>query len=123
MKGRILVIDDEQETVELLKVRLEANRFEVISASNGEEGLEKVHYEKPDLIIVDVLMPKMDGYTFVRELKTNRETSRLPLIVLTGKVKMEELFKLEGVEDYLIKPFKINDLLDRIHKYLPNAAN
>ncbi len=118
MTKKILVIEDDPETIELLTSRLEANRFEMISASDGEEGLEKVNDDKPDLIILDVMLPKMDGYTFIRELKARKATEKIPVIVLTGKKKMEELFKLEGVEDYIVKPYKINDLLERIQKYL-----
>src|SRR3989338_1841917 len=103
MNKKILVIDDEPEMTELLKSRLESQSYEIITAHDGEEGLEKARYEKPDLIILDVLMPKMDGYTFVRELKVEEATKGIPVIVLTAKRRMQDLFKLEGIHDYILK--------------------
>lgn len=118
MDKKILVIDDDPNIVELLKNRLIANHFQVVTAANGEEGVAALQAEKPDLVIVDVLMPKMDGYTFVRTLRRQESTKNIPVIVLTAKDKMKDLFELEGVKDYMVKPYRPEDLLERIKKNL-----
>jgi DNA-binding response OmpR family regulator len=118
MAKKILVIDDDPHIVELLKNRLMACSYQVATAHDGEEGLEQVRKENPDLIIVDVLMPKMDGYTFVRTLKRSDPTKAIPVIVLTAKDKMKELFELEGVKDYMVKPYRPEDLLKKIRSNL-----
>ncbi|MBN3039115.1 MAG: response regulator [Candidatus Omnitrophica bacterium] len=119
MAKKILVIDDEPHIVQLLKSRLQANGYEVVAASNGKEGLERVEQENPDLIILDILMPAMDGYTFVRRLrKASRE---IPVIVLTGQGAMQDLFAVEGINDYMVKPFKAEELLEKIEKYIGKA--
>lgn len=118
MSKKILVIDDDPNIVELLKRRLTASQYIVVTASNGEEGLQQVSAEKPDLIIVDVLMPKMDGYTFVRTLRRDDEYRGLPVIVLTAKDKMKDLFELEGVKDYIVKPYRPEDLMEKVKRNL-----
>ncbi len=118
MSSKILIIDDELDIVSMVKMRLEANNYTVISAFNGLEGLEKVKNEKPDLIILDIMMPKMDGFTFVQELKKNSEGKKIPIIILSVKDKMQDIFKMEGVQDYVIKPFVAEMLLERIRKYI-----
>lgn len=121
VKKRILVVDDEPELVKALKIRLESARYEVITAHDGEEGIMKAREENPDLIILDIMMPKMDGFTTLKELKKRCKESDKPLppvIVLTAKEKMQDLFAIEGVKDYVVKPFEHQDLLDRIVKLL-----
>jgi CheY-like chemotaxis protein len=118
MGKRILIIDDEPGIIDVLKTRLENHAFEVLGAADGEEGLAKVIIQKPDLIILDVLMPEMDGYSFLLELKKLEGGGAIPVIVLTGKDRMEEIFKLEGIQDYLHKPFEPEQLIAKIRKYL-----
>ncbi len=113
---KILIIDDEPHIVKMVESRLKMNDYEVVSAFNGREGLNKVHDETPDLIILDVMMPKMDGYTFVRELK--KEKNETPVIVLTAKTGMADLFEMEGVVAYIQKPFETEDLLKIISRAL-----
>lgn len=117
MKKKVLVIDDDPNIVELIKNRLSVNGYQVVTAYDGEQGLEQVSAEKPNLVIVDVLMPKMDGYTFVRTLRKQEETRELPVIVVTAKDKMRDLFELEGIRDYLIKPYQSEDLLMKVAQY------
>ena len=117
-KKKILVIDDELDFVNLVKVRLEANGYEVIDALNGEDGLKKAEAENPDLILLDIMMPKKDGYTLLRELKYKEATKSIPVIVLTAKPGMRDLFGMEGVSDYIVKPFEDEELLLRIKKTL-----
>lgn len=121
MPKKILVIDDEPELVKAMKIRLESEGYDVIAAYDGEEGLKKTEEETPDLIVLDIMMPKMDGYTTLQELKKKHSNSNKPLppvIVLTAKDKMKDLFALEGVEDYVVKPFENQDLLNRIGRLL-----
>lgn len=117
-KKKILVIDDEPDIVNLVKMRLEANNYQVCTASDGEEGLKKAESEKPDLIILDIMMPKKDGYTFLLEAKKKGLIDNTPVITLTARPKMKELFKPEGVKDYILKPFEAQELLEKINKYL-----
>jgi len=118
MTKKILVIDDEPDIRDLVRSRLEASRFDVISACDGQEGMEKVEAEKPDLIIADIMMPRMDGFTFILELKRMEGCKDIPVIILTVKEKMEELFKIEGVTDYVVKPFEPEKLMEKVNKYL-----
>lgn len=117
---KILVIDDDPNIVELLKSRLTANQFDVRTAKDGQEGLRKVEASPPDLIILDILMPHMDGFTFVRALK--RLEKKIPVIVLTAKDKMRDLFELEGIHHYIVKPYHPEDLLKRIHTCLDSIS-
>ena len=114
---RILIVDDEPHLVKLVKLRLEANGYEVATALNGLEGLKEAEENHPDLIIVDVMMPKMDGYTFVKNIRVRDELKAIPIIVLTVKNKLENLFKAEGVKDYIVKPFDAENLLEKVKKY------
>ena len=118
MKKKILVIDDDADVRSLAKIRLEASDFEVILASNGEEGFQKLETEKPNLVIVDIMMPKMDGYTLVQEIKARSSIRDVPIIILTSRVGMKDLFEIEGVSDYITKPYDVNDLLRTIRKHV-----
>lgn len=115
---KILVIDDDRNLVELIKKRLEANGYAVVSALDGLEGLEKVDKENPDLIILDIKMAKMDGYTMLRKLDEDDRSANIPVIILTGYDGMQDLFELEGIRDYILKPFDGQDLLLRISRAL-----
>jgi len=116
MGKRILIIDDEPHIIKVIKSRLEINDYEVITASDGEEGMEKVKTDSPDLIVLDMLMPKMDGYTFVRELKNTGK--KIPVIVLTAKHEVEGTFIEGEVKECILKPFQPDDLLNKINKHL-----
>lgn len=114
MAKKILVIDDDPHIVELLKSRLTASSYLVVTAHDGEAGLVQVEKEHPDLIICDVLMPKMDGYTFVRTLKRQDVGRAIPIIMLTAKDKMKDLFEIEGVRDYMVKPYRPEELMKKV---------
>ena len=116
MKNKILLIDDEVNIVKIVKLRLEANGYNVATAFDGEEGLDKVVSEKPDLIIVDIGMPKLGGYEFANKIKQDGATASIPIIVFTANSRMKELFKIEGVKDYVLKPFNEKELLGKISK-------
>lgn len=113
-EGKILIIDDEPDFAQLLKKRLEASGYTVNIAVNGNEGLVKIKSERPDVVLLDILMPDKDGYTMLREMKDDESISRTPVIILTARPYMQDLFAIEGIHDYLVKPVDDADLLLRI---------
>lgn len=117
-KRKILIVDDEIDFVNMIKIRLEAKDYEVLGANDGQEGLNMAQEEKPDVILLDILMPDKDGYTMIRELKLSDDTKDIPVIVVTAKTGMSDLFKVEGIDNYLVKPFDDKELLKRIEKVL-----
>lgn len=109
----ILVIDDEPHIVELIKNILEFENYKVRFAYNGIEGIEQVKVKEPSLIILDIMMPEMDGYEFTEKLKTDDKYKDIPIVMLTAKGKTSDMQKgyLSGVEGYISKPFNSYDLL------------
>jgi len=122
MAKKILLVDDDPHIVQLLKTRLLASQYEIVTASNGEVGYEKLKVESPDLVLLDVLMPQMDGYAFVLRMKEDNFLSRTPVIMLTAKDNMKDLFEMEGVSDYIVKPFQAVDLLKKIEMVLKKRS-
>ena len=118
MAKKILIVDDEADIVRLLQTRLEANGYEVSTAGDGRSGLERMEGDRPDLILLDVMMPRMDGFSFVKELRKQEHQQAVPIIVLTAKEMMSDIFKMEGVSDYIVKPFETEQLLATIQKYV-----
>ena len=119
--AKILIVDDDKGTVEVVKNTLVGQNYEVITAYDGKEGIDKVQSESPDLIVLDICMPSMDGYEFMRTLRSElgkNDKPILPVIVLTAKEKMEEMFKAEGAKGYLVKPFDPSTLLAKIEELL-----
>ena len=110
---KILVVDDEKNIVDIIKFNLKKEGYEVITASNGREAIEKNEAEKPDLIMLDIMMPEIDGYEACRKI---REKYNTPIIMLTARA--EELDKVLGLElgadDYVTKPFGIRELMARV---------
>ena len=121
-KKKILIVDDEPDFIQMLRLRLEDEGYAVDSATDGQEGLIKARNFKPDVILLDILMPGKDGYTMLRELRLDGEVRGIPVIVTTAKTGMSDLFKMEGVGDYLIKPFADSELLNRIEKLTQKKA-
>ncbi len=122
-KGKtVLVVDDDPGSVELLKGILEKVGFEVASAKDGKEALTKLGITKPSLMIVDVLMPEMDGFTFLKELKKNKETENIPVLILTIRKNMEDSFMAMGANGFLSKPIDTEILLETISKLSPHPA-
>ena len=119
-KGKILVVDDEVNITQILEFSIGAEGYEVITAANGEEAIDKARREQPDLIILDVMMPKIDGYEACRVLKANPLTKGIPVVLLTAKGRdIDKRLGYEvGATDYIIKPFSPNKLVDRIHELL-----
>ena len=115
---KILVVDDEQQLALAVKIRLQSVGYQVTTANDGRQGLELIQQERPDLVILDVLMPNMDGYSCLREINARFGRGNIAVIVLTARDRMKDLFELEGIEDYVIKPFDHEDLLVRIDRTL-----
>jgi len=112
MPGRILVVDDERHVVRLIQVNLERQGYEVIPAYNGKEGLEQIRLRKPDVVVLDVMMPYMDGFEVLKVIRRNPETENLPVIVLTGREGHKDVYQghLCGADVYLTKPFNPMEL-------------
>ena len=119
---RILLVDDEQQLALALKIRLQSKGYQVEIAVDGRQALDMAEKERPDLVILDVLMPVMDGYSCLRELNSKFGRGKLPVIILTARERMKDLFELEGIEDYVVKPFDHEDLLIRIDLVLKRRA-
>lgn len=119
-KTRVLIADDALDTVELLKKRLNFEGYETIEAYDGEQCLEQASKGNPDVIILDVMMPKLDGYEVCRKLKANRSTAYIPVLMLTAKGEVEDKIKGLGVgaHDYMPKPFDYKELSARIKSLL-----
>ena len=114
---RILVVDDDPSLVELIQYNLEGEGYSVTVAYNGQEGLRTFFAERPDLIILDVAMPKLDGYTVCQRV---RELAETPILMLTAKGREEDIIRGldSGADDYLTKPFRVGELLARVRAVL-----
>ncbi len=117
-KKKILVIDDEGDMLKLARMRLEANRYEVITLESGERAVEIAKCEKPDLILLDIVLPGKNGCDVCRDLKANEATHNIPVIIFTAHYPEEEYVKISsgeiGANDYILKPFEIQTLLAKI---------
>ena len=118
--SKILIIDDAVELNQLIQTRLEADRHQVITAYNGKEGLEKVESEQPDLIILDVNMPEMDGFEVCRTLKSDDRYNKIPIIFLSAMAQQDEINagKKAGADAYVVKPYEPTILLAKIESLL-----
>jgi DNA-binding response OmpR family regulator len=119
MAKKVLIADDSAVIVQMMKNALTAEGFEVITASDGEEVLLKAENNPPDLFILDIMMPKLDGYTLNRKLKENDLTKDIPVIISTGKGQMREVFRMDEkskIEGYLEKPFPLSVLVETVKK-------
>ncbi len=117
--AKILVVDDEKDVVELLKFLLEKDGHQVSTAYNGREAIDVIPSAKPDLILLDVMMPEMDGYTVQTLLLNNPETKNIPLIILTAKGQLKDVFAVStNVKAYMEKPFDPKALRVKIKESL-----
>jgi len=120
MGKKILVVDDEAQLTEMVKLRLEAAGYSVSCAYDGVEGLEKAKKEKPDLIILDLMLPKMDGYKVCGLLKNDARYNKIPIVMFTARAQEEDigLGRELGAEAYVTKPFDHKILLGKIRELL-----
>ena len=118
MAKNILVVDDDATLIEMIKMLLESHHYNVFTAENGKVALTLINETPLDLILSDIKMNDMDGYTFVQELKHKGLLKTLKIIILTGYQDMKDLFSMKEIADYILKPFDNEDLLLRISRAL-----
>ena len=125
MAKKILVVDDEPNIVKMVGNRLRANNYEVITAIDGVDGIEKAKEEKPDLILLDIMMDRLDGHQTLDKLKELEETRSIPVIMLTAKAQSEDVERAMagGSVDYIVKPFTPVTLLQKIERAVPHTDN
>ena len=122
---KILIVDDDSDIVETMVFALQRRSFNVITAFNGVDGLIKAKYEQPDIVILDLMMPGMDGFEVCAKLKSDEDTKKIPVIVFTARNDNDAHYKVFkcGNDDYIVKPFKLPDLITKINKVLLSAGN
>lgn len=119
-KKRILLVDDEKDLAYAVTLQLEANNFEVLLAYDGQEALDKARREKPDLIILDLMLPKIDGFKVCRMLKFDEKYKNIPIILFTARAQEsdKEIGKEVYADSYITKPFDPQELLGKIRELL-----
>jgi len=115
-RAKILVVDDEPDLVNTVQCRLKWHRCEVITASNGKEGLEKAISERPDLILLDLNMPVMNGHEMLKRLRNHPDAKNTPVIMLTALCEAQDIAAVSsyGIADYVTKPFDFTELMEKI---------
>lgn len=120
---KAIIVEDHPDLMEILSLQLETLGFSVISANNGMEGVEKAITEKPDLILMDIMMPGMDGREATRRIRSNPETKDIPILAATVLFKESDLRSCieAGCNDYIVKPFSHQELREKIMDFIPSA--
>ena len=123
MAKTVLLVDDEPIVVEIAKRKLESMGFKALCASDGQEAIDLLNTEKPDLIVLDVQMPRMNGYTFLTELRKhpNSSVAATPVVVVSAYAQSNPIFVRHGIKAYLLKPLKLEELVDKVHELLGAA--
>jgi DNA-binding response OmpR family regulator len=118
---KVLVVDDDPVIVRLLEVNFEMEGFEVVSGVDGMDGIEQARKHQPDVVVSDVMMPKLNGLELCIALKTDDATKHIPVVLLSAKAQVSDIRAgLDaGADDYVTKPFEPLDLIDRVNKLLP----
>ncbi len=124
VKSRILIVDDEPSIVKMVGKRLEVEGFDVLVAMDGQEGLNKAQTESPDLIVLDLMLPKLNGYEVCTMLKQDARYQKIPIMLFTAKAqaKDEQLGKECGANAYMRKPFQGKELVDTIRALLAGGS-
>ncbi len=117
-RKKVLIVDDELDAREMMRRKLERGGFDVRAAADGLHALELIAREAPDVIVLDVVMPRMDGFAFYKEIKQYEGLRHIPVIVLTARAGMKDTFLAMGTDEFLTKPFEAQDLLEKIEKVL-----
>jgi len=119
-KKRILLVDDELDLVETVRFSLELEGYDVLVSHNGEDALNQARKEKPDLILLDLMLPKLDGYKVCRLLKFDERYKHIPILMLTAKTQEKDklLGKETGADEYITKPFEMDELMRKVKSYL-----
>ena len=118
-KRHILCIEDEPETVELIRLILERRNFTVEAATSGKAGLQALRQSRPDLVLLDLMTPDMDGWDVYQQIKSDKDTSRIPVIVVTARAQNIDRVigrQIAKVDDYIVKPFSPKRLLDGVER-------
>jgi DNA-binding response OmpR family regulator len=121
MANKVLVVDDEPHIIKLIESRLKSSGYNVITAADGLEGFEKAKAERPDIILLDITMPRMTGKEALMKLKADKQTSSIPVIMLTGRsgaADIVDCLNKGGAADYIVKPFMAEDFLNKINAVL-----
>lgn len=120
---KVLIVDDESDIIETLKFMIESEGISCITAYDGEEALNKTKKENPDLIILDVMLPKINGYKVCRLLKFDAKYKNIPILMVTARSQQEDkhIGQETGADDYITKPFNIEELLITVKNYLNKA--
>jgi phosphate regulon transcriptional regulator PhoB len=123
-KGKILIVEDDRDIVEMVEYNLREEGYATVSALNGEDGVNSARKERPDLIILDIMLPVMDGFEVCRALKSDEATARIPIIILSAKSQeTDKVVGLElGADDYVTKPFSPRELIARIRAIMRRGA-
>lgn len=119
-KKKILVVEDEPDIAEGIEARLELAGYAVVRAGNGQEGVELARAKKPDLVILDLMIPRLDGFEVCHILKTEEKTKKIPILVLTALQMVSDVEKAfsQGADQYLTKPFSNDRLLEKVQLLL-----
>lgn len=115
---KVLVIDDNRFILRVIKTKLSSNGLDVLTAGNGEEGVEKAFAERPDLVITDIMMPKLDGFGVYHELQKNPETQKIPVIFLTAMGEESDELRELGPATVIYKPFSAKQVLNTVNSML-----
>lgn len=124
-KTRILVVDDEPNIVQTLQDRLEMNEYEVFTAGNGREGLKRFEDERPHVILLDVIMPIMDGHEMLEVLRKQPGGQDVSVIMLTARSQTQDIARANacGIDDYIVKPFDLSELLEKIESVVEHRKS
>ena len=116
MKKKILVVDDEDDILQFLELVLREKGYEVVTAASGQEALTRAQIEKPDLVLLDIMMPQMDGWEVLKLLRVDEGTSDIPVAMLSARTEAKDRVQglQEGAIDYICKPFSLQELLGRV---------
>jgi two-component system alkaline phosphatase synthesis response regulator PhoP len=116
MNKKILVVDDEDDILHFLELVLEEKGYDVITASGGHEALTRAQMDKPDLVLLDIMMPQMDGWEVLKLLRVDEETTRIPVAMLSARIEAKDRVQglQEGAVDYICKPFSLHELFEKI---------
>jgi DNA-binding response OmpR family regulator len=116
MKKKILVVDDEDDILQFLELVLREKGYDVVTAGSGQEALTRAQMEKPDLVLLDIMMPQMDGWEVLKLLRVDEETADIPVAMLSARTEAKDRVQglQEGAIDYICKPFALQELLDKI---------
>jgi DNA-binding response OmpR family regulator len=124
MRKKILVVDDEDDILNFLELVLSEKGYQVSTASGGQEALTKAQLERPDLVLLDIMMPQMDGWEVLKLLRVDEETAEVPVAMLSARTEARDRVQglQEGAIDYICKPFSLSELLSKIEAIFSQAS-